>query len=626
MDDILHESTPAIHRVPSQKHIIEPMVRCVNFFIFCITCSSGAFLYAGPIALSLAELTSVLLTYFLADAHALFRHTSWHDFVYIPQTSSEDVVLLSMLRSVASMMASALGGGRLQQKPYFFVSAFFAPCSFTLVLWKLSMFHRMYHHHTLLLLLLLHLFFAAFHALAAHKISTWTKRIWEHGLQGVSWDHRSQNQLLQETVRDLESGEVLELDHAIERLAEPNSQWLHCRHVPRLHYMVAHPKEGGEFFRSDEIIILIHGFGSGLFAWRNCMQPLADASKARVVAFDRPGFGLTSRPYDPTAYTLKFHAELALEIAVRLGGKRVVLCGFTDGALVALLAAASACHNVHTGLARGPPHSEIDTISAAEFVDAAWVGSLSVSKATLMQLKSGEWPSSITPSHSNFLEVPRPKTSNSEVLEAGDGCVVFPLPADSRSLDIQQPSSSSQMQPLQIDSLIMLHPDLTGSPGPAYLRPLKNSRLGRKIIARFLGTEVSHVANERLYGHHRPQADTIHLYERQLEIPGWETALVAVVCAENKIGNLERSNLISTVAQAGLPVCIFTGQYDPLCTPKVARGYAERFGEQAKYVTLPGVGHFSHEESPELVVDCVTGALRHRAGGSPNGNAERSGG
>lgn len=38
-------------------------------------------------------------------------------------------------------------------------------------------------------------------------------------------------------------------------------------------------------------VVLIHGFGGGVFAWRHVMEPLAMQCQARVVAFDRPGFG-----------------------------------------------------------------------------------------------------------------------------------------------------------------------------------------------------------------------------------------------------------------------------------------------------------------------------------------------
>lgn len=40
-------------------------------------------------------------------------------------------------------------------------------------------------------------------------------------------------------------------------------------------------------------IVLIHGFGGGAFAWRLLVADLAEKSKCRVYAFDRPGFGET---------------------------------------------------------------------------------------------------------------------------------------------------------------------------------------------------------------------------------------------------------------------------------------------------------------------------------------------
>ena len=44
----------------------------------------------------------------------------------------------------------------------------------------------------------------------------------------------------------------------------------------------------------ETAIVLVHGYGGGAFAWRNIMQPLADAAGCRVIAFDRPAFGTSS--------------------------------------------------------------------------------------------------------------------------------------------------------------------------------------------------------------------------------------------------------------------------------------------------------------------------------------------
>ena len=42
-------------------------------------------------------------------------------------------------------------------------------------------------------------------------------------------------------------------------------------------------------------IVLVHGFGGGVFSWRHVMGPLARQSNCTVAAFDRPGWGLTTR-------------------------------------------------------------------------------------------------------------------------------------------------------------------------------------------------------------------------------------------------------------------------------------------------------------------------------------------
>lgn len=43
-------------------------------------------------------------------------------------------------------------------------------------------------------------------------------------------------------------------------------------------------------------IVLVHGFGGGVFSWRKVMDVLSRDTGCAVAAFDRPGWGLTSRP------------------------------------------------------------------------------------------------------------------------------------------------------------------------------------------------------------------------------------------------------------------------------------------------------------------------------------------
>lgn len=45
----------------------------------------------------------------------------------------------------------------------------------------------------------------------------------------------------------------------------------------------------------DTGVVLVHGFGGGVFSWRHVMGELSLQLGCRVVAYDRPGWGLTSR-------------------------------------------------------------------------------------------------------------------------------------------------------------------------------------------------------------------------------------------------------------------------------------------------------------------------------------------
>ncbi|XP_027344805.1 uncharacterized protein LOC113857205 isoform X2 [Abrus precatorius] len=94
-------------------------------------------------------------------------------------------------------------------------------------------------------------------------------------------------------------------------------------------------------------IVLIHGFGGGVFSWRHVMPSLARESNCTVAAFDRPGWGLSSRPRReeweekelPNPYKLESQVDLLLSFCSEIGFSSVVLIGHDDGGLLALMAA-----------------------------------------------------------------------------------------------------------------------------------------------------------------------------------------------------------------------------------------------------------------------------------------------
>ncbi|XP_023761786.1 uncharacterized protein LOC111910229 [Lactuca sativa] len=94
-------------------------------------------------------------------------------------------------------------------------------------------------------------------------------------------------------------------------------------------------------------IVLVHGFGGGIFSWRHVMGVLSRHVNCIVAAFDRPGWGLTSRPKRqeweannlPNPYMLDTQVDMLLTFCKEMGLSSVVLVGHDDGGLLALKAA-----------------------------------------------------------------------------------------------------------------------------------------------------------------------------------------------------------------------------------------------------------------------------------------------
>ncbi|MGC8944811.1 MAG: alpha/beta fold hydrolase [Anaerolineae bacterium] len=118
-----------------------------------------------------------------------------------------------------------------------------------------------------------------------------------------------------------------------EQLADPDSQFVEVNGIT-VHYKIAgsgHPA-----------FLLLHGFAASTFSWREVMEPMAEWGT--VVAFDRPGFGLTERPMPGewtgrSPYSPEAQADLTVGLMDALGIERAVLVGNSAGGAVALLTA-----------------------------------------------------------------------------------------------------------------------------------------------------------------------------------------------------------------------------------------------------------------------------------------------
>jgi pimeloyl-ACP methyl ester carboxylesterase len=87
----------------------------------------------------------------------------------------------------------------------------------------------------------------------------------------------------------------------------------------------------------DTTLVLLHGYGESLLAWRGVAEPLA--RRYRVVAFDLPGFGVSDKPasgYDLATMTVRIS-----DLVRRTGHGPVVLAGHSMGGELAASVALS---------------------------------------------------------------------------------------------------------------------------------------------------------------------------------------------------------------------------------------------------------------------------------------------
>ena len=94
---------------------------------------------------------------------------------------------------------------------------------------------------------------------------------------------------------------------------------------------IAYVDEG----KGEQVIILIHGLGSYLPAWKNNIEGLK--SSYRVIAVDLPGYGKSSK--QPHSGTMSYYAEVIKQFAEALNLKEITLGGHSMGGQIAMVAA-----------------------------------------------------------------------------------------------------------------------------------------------------------------------------------------------------------------------------------------------------------------------------------------------
>ncbi|SPQ99064.1 unnamed protein product (mitochondrion) [Plasmodiophora brassicae] len=130
------------------------------------------------------------------------------------------------------------------------------------------------------------------------------------------------------------SAVVDDLGPAAQDLLEVDSQFMEVDRLS-IHYRIHRHAS------SSQVICLLHGFGGGVFAWRQVWSAFSEI--ATVVAFDRPGFGLSSRPFGNdlqarkvNPYSFQYAVTLTQAVLANLGIDRAVFIGHCTGASLAM--------------------------------------------------------------------------------------------------------------------------------------------------------------------------------------------------------------------------------------------------------------------------------------------------
>jgi len=116
-----------------------------------------------------------------------------------------------------------------------------------------------------------------------------------------------------------------------QELADPDSHFVSVDGI-QVHY-----KMGGE---GEPALVLLHGFASNLFSWREALPILAQDH--HVIAYDRPAFGLTGRPMTwqgENPYGAEYQVKLLVRLMDQLGIQKAVLVGNSAGGAIAMSAA-----------------------------------------------------------------------------------------------------------------------------------------------------------------------------------------------------------------------------------------------------------------------------------------------
>lgn len=579
-----------------RQGIGETVIRCMSFMQFFGVCFVSLITVVTPWMLVVMELVFTMVIYFSVVPHPVksiseVSRLDKHQYSFEFGSSLEDILISSILRVVVLGISFGLGSGRCCQRPYYHTSIITSSFLIPYVFIK-GIITSVRPLFPAIMLLTVSAVFSIVHVVVAHATMKRATRRWNMGLVGFGypwedgddgWVMSGRHGSIYDTPED-EDAILMDMDVPREVLQDPDSKFIDCSGIS-VHYKEEIPGYGACADRSFAVV-LIHGFGGGVFAWRHLMRPLAEINGCRVVALDRPAFGLTSRPAvipgAPNPYSLTSQRQLIVQFCNELGIKRAVLIGHSDGCVLAMMVAAA--------LRREPmdPHSSLQS-RAASISSTIEIG-MSVRKTLSDHSAVDSSEMHALAEKAPLLEEFRDSLLGSPGVQGG----------------FCEPWTKLNMS---VASIILLHPDLSCEESSSFTNLLMQSKIGRKFLRPLLRSDMGEVANRRAwYDTTKLTNEVLHLYKAPLRILGWDSALVEHTRMKRQITKQQIGEMKRRIA--GLPVLVVTGEKDRIATPETSLSIAEDL--RANHVSvLPECGHISHEESPEMLLEVLVGFVEH---------------
>ncbi|GAA0169255.1 serine protease [Lithospermum erythrorhizon] len=325
-------------------------------------------------------------------------------------------------------------------------------------------------------------------------------------------------------------------------------------------------------------LILLHGFGASIFSWSRVMKHLSQITCSKVLAFDRPAFGLTSvdstklsstrsedgKPLNP--YSIIFSVMATLYFIDFLAAGKAILVGHSAGSIVA-----------------------VDTYFEAPERVAALI---LVAPAIFAPLSS--------------TAVKDGKKSEQIEEENSD--------KDNRRNSLGKLWSFLSRTAKNItQAIINIVKGMGGMINSAYknvLSALLRSAIGvmliRMVINRF---GIAGVRNA-WYNSAEVTDETLQGYTKPLRVKNWDRALVEYTIAMlTDTESKSKPPLSQRLSKISCPVLIITGDSDRLVPPwnseKLSRAIPGSFLEMIK-----GCGHLPQEEKPQEFITIVSKFLQ----------------